>query len=139
MQAALGLVFIQLIFTQQGAEPSDITEWPRLEETSGIINLQPSHHRQGNQLPHLMLDQAAQGPIQPGLELLQGRGIHSLSRQPVPAPHYSHSKELPPDIQPKSFLLQLKTISPCPAIIYPFKELTPFLFIGSLLGTNRLQ
>ena len=62
-------------------------------------------------------------PIQPGLEHLQGRGIHSFSGQPVPAPHHSHSKELPPDIQPKSSLLQLKTISPCPPVIYPSKEL----------------
>ena len=45
-------------------------------------------------LPHLILDQAAQGPIQPDLEHLQGRGIYNLSRQPVPAPHHSHSKEL---------------------------------------------
>ena len=33
-------------------------------------------------------------PIQPGLESLQRWGIHSLSGQPVPAPHHSHSKEL---------------------------------------------
>jgi len=32
----------------------------------------PSRHMQGHQPPHLMLDQAAQGPIQPGLEHLQG-------------------------------------------------------------------
>ena len=44
----------------------------------------------------------------------------------------THSKELPPDIQPKSSLLQLKTVPPCPAVIYPCKEFTPFLFIGSL-------
>jgi len=43
---------------------------------------------QGHQPPHL-LDQVAQGPIQPGLEHLQGRGIHSLSGQPVPTPHHS--------------------------------------------------
>jgi len=78
---------------------------------------------QGHQPPHLILDQAAQGPIQPGLEHLQGWGIHNLLGQPVPAPHHSHSKELPPDIQPKSSLLQLKTISPCPPVIYPSKEL----------------
>jgi len=51
---------------------------------------------------------------------------------PVPAPHHSHSKELPPDIQPKSSFSQLKTISTCPAVIYPFKEVTPLLFVGSL-------
>ena len=94
----------------------------------------PHYRRQGCQSPHFILDQAAQGPIQPGFEHLQGQSIHSLSGQPVPAPHHSHSKELPPDIQPKSSLRQLKTISPCPAIIYPFKELTPLL-----LGTERLQ
>jgi len=72
------------------------------------------------------------GPIQPGLEHFQGQGIHNLSEQPVPVPHYFLGKELPPDIKPKSSLLQLKNVSPCPAIVYPFKELTPFLFIGSL-------
>jgi len=71
-----------------------ITEWSGLEETSRIMNLQPPHHRQGQQPPHLIPDQAAQGPIQPGLEHLQEWGIHTLSGQPVPAPHHSHSKEL---------------------------------------------
>jgi len=52
--------------------------------------------------------------------------------QPVPAPHHPLGKSLLPDIQPKSSLLQLKTISPCPAIIYPCKKLTPLLFIGFL-------
>ena len=45
------------------------------------MNLQPPA-RQGHQPPHL-LDQVAQGPIQPGLEHLQGRGIYNLSGQPV--------------------------------------------------------
>jgi len=36
---------------------------------------------QGHQPPHLILDQAAQGPIQPGLKHLQGWGTHSLSGQ----------------------------------------------------------
>ena len=41
-----------------------------------IMNLQPHPcHRQGHQPPHLILDQAAQDPIQPGLEHLQGWGI----------------------------------------------------------------
>ena len=92
-----------------------ITEWPGLEGTSVIMKFQPPCHRQDHQPPHLILDQAAQGPIQSGLKHLQGWGIHSLSGQPVPAPHHSHNKEHPPDIQPKSSLLQLKTISPCPA------------------------
>jgi len=45
-----------------------------------------------------VLDQAAQAPIQLGLEHLQGWGMHSLSGQPVPAPHHLLSKKLPPDI-----------------------------------------
>ena len=52
---------------------------PRLEGTSRIMNLQTLCHMQGHQPPHLILDQAAQGPIQLGLEHLQGRGIHNLS------------------------------------------------------------
>jgi len=35
----------------------------------------------------------------------------------VPAPHHSPGKELPPNIQPKSSLFQLKTVPPCPAVI----------------------
>ena len=62
------------------------------------------------------------GPIQPGLEHLQGQGIRNLSGQPVPEPCHSPSKKLPPNIQPKSSLLQLKTISPYPAVIYPGKD-----------------
>jgi len=88
-----------------------------------IMKLQPPCQRQGCQLSHLILHQAAQHPIQLGHEHLQGGGTHSLSGQPVPAPHHSHSKELPPDIQPKSSLFQLKTTSPCPAIIYPCRGL----------------
>jgi len=87
-------------------------------------------HRQGHQPPYLILDQATQGPIQPGHEHLQGWMGHP---QPlwaaVPAPHHSHRKELPPDIQPQSSLLQLKTIFPYPAIIYPCKELKKILLV----------
>jgi len=56
------------------------------------MNLQPPCHRHGHQLPHLILDQATQGPIQCGLEHLQGWGIHNLSGQPVLAPYHSHSQ-----------------------------------------------
>ena len=68
-----------------------VIEWLGLEGTSRIMRLQPSYH----QPPHLILYQLAQGPIQPVLEHLQGRGIHSLSGQPVPEPHHSLGKELP--------------------------------------------
>ena len=57
--------------------------------------------RQGHQPPYQILDQAAQAPIQPGLEHLQGWTGHP---QPpwaaVPAPHHSLCEELTPDIQP---------------------------------------
>ena len=93
-------------------------------------------HRQGHQPPHLILDHAAQGPIQP---YPSRDKASTASLAAVPPPHHSHSKELPPDMQPKSSLLQLKIISPCPAITYPFKELTPLLSKRLPLGTERLQ
>ena len=68
--------------------PSEVTglchriiEWLGLEGSSRIIKLQTSCHMQGHQPPYLIPDKAAQGPIQLGLEHLQGRGIHSLSGQ----------------------------------------------------------
>jgi len=47
-----------------------------------IIWFQPPCYVQGRQ----PADQAAQSHIQPGLECLQGWGIHSPLGQPVPAP-----------------------------------------------------
>jgi len=41
----------------------------------------PTRHRQGHQPPYLISEQAAQGPLQPSLDHLQGWGIHSLSGQ----------------------------------------------------------
>jgi len=57
-----------------------ITEWPGLKRTTMTIEFQPPCYVQGHQPPH----QAAQSHIQPGLECLQGWGIHSLLGQPVP-------------------------------------------------------
>ena len=59
-----------------------IIEWLGLEGTSRIIKLQSHCRRQGRQPPHSILGQAAQSPIQPGLECLQGGGLHSLFEQP---------------------------------------------------------
>jgi len=56
-----------------------ITEWPGLKRTAMIIWFQPPCYVQGRQPPA----QAAQSHIQPGLECLQGWGIHSLLAQPV--------------------------------------------------------
>jgi len=47
---------------------------------------------QGRQPP----DQAAQSHIQPGLECLQGWGIHNLLGQPVPVRHHPLGEKLPP-------------------------------------------
>ena len=85
-----------------------IIEWLGLEWTPKIIMFQPSCQRQGHQPPDLVLDQVAQGPIQTGLEHLQGWSIRSLSGQPVPASH-SLCEELPPDIQSKPSHPELKT------------------------------
>lgn len=49
---------------------------------------------------HFPLDQVSQNPILPGLEYLQGWGVHCFSEQPVPEPHHPHKKELLPAIQP---------------------------------------
>jgi len=43
-----------------------------LDGTIRIIKFQPPCHRQGHHLPFLVLDQAAQNPIQLGLEHLPG-------------------------------------------------------------------
>jgi len=59
---------------------------------------------QGCQPPDL----AAQSHIQPGLECLQGWGIHSLLGQSVPVRHHPLSEKLPPNIYPKPPHLSLK-------------------------------
>ena len=65
------------------------TELPELEGTSSITEFQLPRHRQGHQPPDLVLDQAAQCPIQTGLKHFQEQCIHNLSGQRVPAPHHS--------------------------------------------------
>lgn len=70
-------------------------QWFGLEGTERTFEFQSSCHRQGHQLPDLVLDQAVQDPIQPGIEHFQVWSIHNLSGQPVSAPYHSHSKELP--------------------------------------------
>ena len=51
-----------------------IIGWPGLKRTTMTIKFQPPCYVQGRQPP----DQAAQSHIQPGLECLQGWGIHNL-------------------------------------------------------------
>ena len=54
-----------------------IIEWPGLKRTTVIISFQPPCYVQDRQ----PADQAAQSHIQPGLECLQGWGIHNLLGQ----------------------------------------------------------
>jgi len=63
-----------------------IIEWFALEGTSKGHLVQPPCSEQG----HLQPDQAAQSPIQPGLECFQGWGMDQLSGQPV-AVFYHHN------------------------------------------------
>jgi len=56
-----------------------IIEWPGLKRTTMIIQFQPPA-----MCSYQSLDQAAQSHIQPGLECLQGWGIHNVLGQPVP-------------------------------------------------------
>lgn len=48
----------------------------------------------------LLRHQAGQCPIQPGLERLQRRDIHSFSGQSMPVPCHSVSETFCPNIQP---------------------------------------
>jgi len=57
-----------------------------------IIKFQPPCYVQGRQ----PLEQAAQSHIQPGLECIQGWGIHSLYGQLVPVCHHPLCEKLPP-------------------------------------------
>ena len=47
---------------------------------------------------HQPLEQAAQSHIQPGLERLQGWGIHNLLGQPVPVHYHRVCEKIPPNI-----------------------------------------
>ena len=100
-----------------------ITEWPGLEGTSRIMNLQPPCQTGPPTSPFTRPGYPGPHPSWPWTPPGTGHP------QPLWA---APGKELPPNIQPKSSLFQLKTIPLCHAVIYPFKEFTPFLFIGSL-------
>jgi len=96
-----------------------IIEWLGLKRTTVIIQFQPPCYVRGCQ----PADQAAQSHIQPGLECLQGWGIHSLLGQPVPVRHHPLSEKLPPSIPTKPPLSPFKTIPPCPVTIHACKQL----------------
>ena len=105
-----------------------IIERPGLKRTTMLIQFQPPCYVQGRQ----PADQTAQSHIQPGLECLQGWGIHNLLGQPVLVRYHPLYEKLLPNIQPKPPLFQFKTIPSCPVAIHPPKQLHPFLFVRSL-------
>ena len=105
-----------------------IMEWFGSEGTFKIIQFQSPCYRQG----HFSLDQVAQSPIQPGLERLQGGGIHNLPEQPASVSYHLHSKEFLSNICCKSTLFQFKAISPCPVTTCPYKNSFPSFPVGTL-------
>ena len=83
-----------------------IMQWPGLKRTTVIIEFQSPCYVQGCQ----PLDQDAQNHIQPGLECLQGWGIHNLLGQPVPVCHFlliSNLNFLCPSLKPFPLVLLL--------------------------------
>ena len=84
--------------------------------TPRIIRLQLPCHRQGFKQLDQVLDQIAQGSIEPGLEHCQGQCIHSLCVQCVPATHHILGKNFT-DVSSKSLFLQFKTVPSCAIII----------------------
>ncbi|KAK4816838.1 hypothetical protein QYF61_023902 [Mycteria americana] len=67
---------------------------PLVNKCTITPTLASSNQAPCNEQGHLQLDQAAQSPIQPDLECLQGWGIYHLSGQPVPVFHHHHCKNV---------------------------------------------
>ena len=60
------------------------------------------------------LQQAAQDPVQAGLEYVQRRRIHNLPGQPVPVFHHPQREEVLPHVQTELPVLHFVPIAPCP-------------------------
>jgi len=73
-------------FSLSITEPQNDVGW---KEPQWSSSFNPPNYVQGCQPP----DQAAQSRIQPGLECLQGWGIHNLHGQPVPVCHHPLSEK----------------------------------------------
>ena len=114
-----------------------IIKWLVLEETPSVIKFQIPCHKQGYQPPDPVLDQVAQGPIQPGLEHFQWWSIHSLSGQPVPAPHHS-VKNFPLTSNLNLPSLSLKPSHLVLSLTAHEKNDSPTVY-NPLLNTGRLQ
>jgi len=66
------------------------------------------------------------------LENHQGRWLHHLSEQPIPAPDHPPGEELFPNIQPESPMMQLEAIISNPITSYMGEEANPHLTTTSL-------
>lgn len=71
---------------------------------------------------HVLLDQFAQGLIQPSLKHCQNWGIHNIPGQPVPISYQPYSKEFFPKILQIFPLFQFAPITHCPITAAPAKE-----------------
>ena len=60
------------------------------------------------------LQQAAQDPVQAGLEYLQRRRLHNLPGQPVPVLRHPQREEVLPHVQKEVPVPQFVPIAPCP-------------------------
>jgi len=115
-----------------------ITEWFGFKGTFKDHLAQPPCHGQG----YLSPDQVAQSPIKPVFEHFLGWGIHSFSRQPVPVSYHPHHKIFLPYIQPKSTLLQFKTIASCPVTTGSDQKSFSMFSVSSLYiwkGSNKVS
>lgn len=84
-----------------------IIEWLGLEGPSRIIRFQPpATDRAANSRSSTR--SGCRGPHQPSFENPQGRGIHKISGQLVPATYHPLSEKPPSDIQSKSSAFQFK-------------------------------
>lgn len=111
-----------------------IIEWVGLERTLNIIQFQSQYCGQ-NCHP---ASQAAQAPIQPGL---QGWSVHSLTGQPVSVPQHPMSKKIFPNTSPKFLLFWIKAVHPCPVVFSLCKMLVPLSLMSCLQvleGCNEL-
>ena len=114
----VGEIFLCLEETFRSVTNHRTIEWPGLKRTTMIIEFQPPRYVQGRQ----PADQAAQSHIQPGLECLQGWGIHSLLGQPV---------QCVTTLWVKNFFLISNLNLPCPSL-----KLFPLVLSLSTLVNN---
>ena len=80
-----------------------------------------------------LLQQAAHGLVQAGLDYLQRRRHHSLPGQPVPVFRHPQSEEVPPHVQSELLMLHFVPIAFCPVAGHHWKQSVPILLTPTLL------